>query len=95
MSLTRRRIAGATLGFIVRGFVVAEFAAKSFGGLCAVFQKPRYSVDVRCSSGQYLRAEIVGGTRSRALARAQKSYPDCRVASLMRVRRRHTDHGLI
>ena len=87
-----RRVAGTALGLIVHGFAAAEVAAEGVGSVFALIQKPHYSVGIRGPNGLYFRAEVHGGTRSQALARAQKMYPDCRVASLTRLHRHQTGH---
>jgi hypothetical protein len=94
MSSSPRRVAGATLGCLVRGLSLAEAAAESLGGVLTLFQWPRYSVGVRRADGQHFRTELHGGTRSRVLDRAREMYPDCRVASLTRLRRR-PDHRAV
>ncbi len=93
MSLRPRSVAGTALGLIVHGFAAAEIAAEGVGGLFALMQKPHYSVGIRGPNGLYFRTELHGGTRSRALERAQEMYPDCQVASLTKLRHGHAGHG--
>jgi hypothetical protein len=95
MSLQPRRVVGATLGFVVRGFAKIEAAVETLGTLLPLLPRPRYDVSIRCADGRYFRTELQGGTRWSVLARAQEMHPRCRVVSLTRLRRRPTGHGVM
>ena len=95
MSLQPRRVVGATLGFVVRGFAAIKVAVETLGALLPLLPRPRYNVSIRCADGRYFRTELQGGTRWSVLARAQEMYPSCRVVALTRLRRRPADHGVM